>query len=494
MNVSVVIPVQNEEKTIGAVINEVKKLNPMEIIVILNGTTDRTVEIVKNLGCTIITYVEALGNDVGRAIGAKNASGDILLFLDGDIVVAHKELLPFIEAIRNGYDIALNDLSFLANIKQTVPYFTTVSKLAVNAYLQQNSLSLNSLLAVPHAIKRDAIKQIGWRNLADPILTQAIAISQGLRICSPTTVDVIKTNRIRPVHSQIDTKSRYPVTTSRIIGDHLRALNYLISLKGPRGGFFDKNSDRNKTLKLPLPLAKKSESKYCAVLAVSENCQLVSPIITQAKLAGIEEIILVVHKIKKETIEEVRLKGVIVIELQENFHPNTARLIGAMSAQAEICTFLNENEVIPANDLKLYMQAIEQGADIALNNRKQLLDSFNHKDLISTGQYFVNMAVNRPDLYNNGISFLPFSFHQKALKTIGYESIIVPALAQLKAIQAGLKIVTVQKNLNINNKNEENLNTQQIMGDQLEAIAYILQQTNERGGFMDGWRKREYLT
>lgn len=493
MNISVVIPVQNEEKTIGAVINEVKKLNPLEIIVILNGTTDRTYEIVKNLGCSIISYVEALGNDVGRAMGAKSASGDILLFLDGDIVVAHKGLLPFIEAIENGNDIALNDLSFLANIK-SCPHFTTVSKLAVNAYLQQNSLSLNSLLAVPHAIKRDAIKQIGWRSLADPILTQAIAISKGLRICSPTTVDVINTNRIRPVHSQFDTKSRYPVTTSRIIGDHLRALHYLINLKGPRGGFYDENSDRDQPLKLPPPSTTKSKSKYCAVLAVSESCQLVSSIITQAKLAGIEEIIFVVHKMKKETIEEARLKGVIFIELQENIRPNTARLIGAMSSQAEICIFLNENEVIPANDLKLFLQAIENGADIALHNRKQLLDSYNHTDLISIGQYFVNMAVNRPDLYNNGISFLPFSFHKKILKTIGYESLIVPPLAQLKVIQAGLKIVTVQKKLNINNKNEVNVKTQQIMGDQLEAISHLLQQTDERGGFMDGWRKRDLLT
>lgn len=493
MNVSVVIPVQNEEKTIGKVINEVKKLNPMEIIVILNGTTDRTGEIVKNLGCTIISYVEALGNDVGRALGAKNASGDILLFLDGDIVVAHKELLPFIEAIENGNDIALNDLSFLANIK-SCPHFTTVSKLAVNAFLQQNNLSLNSLLAVPHAIKRDAIKKIGWRNLADPILTQAIAISLGLRICSPANVDVINTNRIRPVHRQLDTKSRYPVTTSRIIGDHLRALNYLISLKGPRGGFFDENSNRTKTLKLPSPLTTESESKYCAVLAVSENCKLVSPIITQAKLAGIEEIILVAYKMKKEIIEEFRLNGAIVLELQENTHPNTARSIGAMSTQAEICIFLNENEVITANDLKLFLQAIENGADIALHNRKQLLDSFNPTDLISIGQYFVNMAVNRPDLYNNGISFLPFSFNKQSLKTIGYEAFIIPPLAQLKAVQDGLKIVTVQKSLIINNQNEVNVKTQQIMGDQLEAISYLLKQTDERGGFMDGWRKRDLLT
>jgi hypothetical protein len=84
---SVIIPAQNELRTIGKVIAELKYLEPWEIIVIVNGSTDRTGEAVRLCGATTITYAEPLGTDVGRAIGAYAATGDILLFVDGDFVI-----------------------------------------------------------------------------------------------------------------------------------------------------------------------------------------------------------------------------------------------------------------------------------------------------------------------------------------------------------------------------------------------------------------------
>ncbi len=47
--------------------------------------------------CHVIYYKYSLGNDVGRAIGAREAKGDIVLFLDGDIVIDNKELQRFIK-------------------------------------------------------------------------------------------------------------------------------------------------------------------------------------------------------------------------------------------------------------------------------------------------------------------------------------------------------------------------------------------------------------
>ena len=49
---------------------EVQKLKPFEIIVIVNGSTDKTEGLAKGCGATVISYEEALGNDTGRAVGA----------------------------------------------------------------------------------------------------------------------------------------------------------------------------------------------------------------------------------------------------------------------------------------------------------------------------------------------------------------------------------------------------------------------------------------
>lgn len=112
---SVIIPVQNEEETIEQVILEARKIEPLEIIVVVNGSTDHTADIAKRLGATIIKYNERLGHNVGRAIGALEATGDILLFIDGDFSVSGSDLHHFTKAVSDGIDIALNDLNPMLN-------------------------------------------------------------------------------------------------------------------------------------------------------------------------------------------------------------------------------------------------------------------------------------------------------------------------------------------------------------------------------------------
>ena len=90
---SVVIPVQDEEKTIGNVIEELRKIEPFEIIVVVNGSSDKTKKLQKT-GATTIVYKEALGNDVGRSLGTYFAKGEIVLFIDGDFVIPASELYP----------------------------------------------------------------------------------------------------------------------------------------------------------------------------------------------------------------------------------------------------------------------------------------------------------------------------------------------------------------------------------------------------------------
>lgn len=80
MKVSVIIPVCNEEDSLLPVLKEAQKIKPLEIIVVVNGSSDATKAIAEGAGCRVIYYEEALGINIGRAIGAKKAKGDILLF------------------------------------------------------------------------------------------------------------------------------------------------------------------------------------------------------------------------------------------------------------------------------------------------------------------------------------------------------------------------------------------------------------------------------
>ncbi len=165
MRVSVVIPVHNEASTLSKVLVEVRKLEPYEIIIVDNGSTDGTKEIALQHNCRVIYYRYSLGNDVGRAIGAREAKGEIVLFLDGDIVMKSEELYNFIKGIQQGHEIVLNNLTWSVYLKMR-PHYTTVGKYMLNRYLNKKEFVVGSLIAIPHAISREVIEKLGWWNLA----------------------------------------------------------------------------------------------------------------------------------------------------------------------------------------------------------------------------------------------------------------------------------------------------------------------------------------
>ncbi|OJE01747.1 glycosyl transferase [Bacillus cereus] len=220
---SVIIPVQNEEETIEQVILEARKIEPLEIIVVVNGSTDQTANIAKTLGVTIIEYNERLGHNVGRAIGALEATGDILLFIDGDFSVSGSNLHHFTKAVSAGVDIALNDLNPMLH----PPFYVVdVVKYMLNLAYNRPELSNGSLVAIPHAMSRSCLDAIGWESLLCPSLAQVKAILQGYRVECVHYVDVVKPNRIRLMENV--SHNGHPPAVLRIIGDHVEALSYLI--------------------------------------------------------------------------------------------------------------------------------------------------------------------------------------------------------------------------------------------------------------------------
>ncbi len=83
MKVSVIIPTLNEAGNIGAVISDFNPNIVDECIVIDGGSTDETVSIAQSLGARVVIEVER-GYGRACAAGVRAASGEILVFMDGD--------------------------------------------------------------------------------------------------------------------------------------------------------------------------------------------------------------------------------------------------------------------------------------------------------------------------------------------------------------------------------------------------------------------------
>lgn len=88
MNISVVIPSFNREKTITRCIDSIAKqsLTPYEIIVVDDGSTDRTLTILEDMPYENLRVIKQnhRGAQAARNLGIINAKGEYIAFLDSD--------------------------------------------------------------------------------------------------------------------------------------------------------------------------------------------------------------------------------------------------------------------------------------------------------------------------------------------------------------------------------------------------------------------------
>ncbi|MEN3009518.1 MAG: glycosyltransferase family 2 protein [Candidatus Bipolaricaulaceae bacterium] len=86
MKVSAIIPAYNEAARIGAVLEPVLAAPSVhEVIVVDDGSTDDTAAVAARYGVKVVRLPENRGKGAALAAGAREAKGDVLLFLDADL-------------------------------------------------------------------------------------------------------------------------------------------------------------------------------------------------------------------------------------------------------------------------------------------------------------------------------------------------------------------------------------------------------------------------
>ena len=108
-DISVIIPTLNAEKNICRLINEINKqtLLPMEIIILDSSSCDHTELIASSLGCRVISIGRHLFDHGGtRDLGARRASGNILVFMTQDAIPYDNTLLKNLVEPLSDKDVA----------------------------------------------------------------------------------------------------------------------------------------------------------------------------------------------------------------------------------------------------------------------------------------------------------------------------------------------------------------------------------------------------
>ena len=107
-SVSIILPAKNEAESLGTLLPVLRKNFPEEEIIVVNdGSTDNTVEICEQNQVTVITHVYSMGNGAAIKTGARNATGDILMFMDADGQHNPEDINRLLEKVNDGYDMAV---------------------------------------------------------------------------------------------------------------------------------------------------------------------------------------------------------------------------------------------------------------------------------------------------------------------------------------------------------------------------------------------------
>ena len=108
MKITVVLPAKNEAGAIEQTIRGIKNLELVhEIIVINDGSTDSTKEIAETAGAKVISHPYSKGNGAAIKTGARNATGNIIVFMDADGQHNANDIFKLIERIDQGYDLVV---------------------------------------------------------------------------------------------------------------------------------------------------------------------------------------------------------------------------------------------------------------------------------------------------------------------------------------------------------------------------------------------------
>ncbi len=107
-SVSIILPALNEASSITELIREIKRLHPdAEVIVVNDGSQDNTSEAAAAAGATVINHPYRCGNGAAIKSGARQAQGEILVFLDGDGQHDPADISQLLTRMDDGYDLAI---------------------------------------------------------------------------------------------------------------------------------------------------------------------------------------------------------------------------------------------------------------------------------------------------------------------------------------------------------------------------------------------------
>ena len=172
MNYSIIIPTLNEERLLPELLQQItdknlKNLYRIEIIVSDGGSKDNTVRIALDHADIVIVHTESDIQTIaeGRNKGAEHASGDILIFFNGDVrIESPGEFFRFVdESLSTNHYLAIT--GYVSIYPEEAGSLDTIFHYCYNHYFQLlNNIGVGMGRGECHIIRKNIFDKLGGYN------------------------------------------------------------------------------------------------------------------------------------------------------------------------------------------------------------------------------------------------------------------------------------------------------------------------------------------